>query len=211
MSLKNNIKKYYLVPAVAFLVPFLLGIIFIKSPNSFLVNLLIIFSGALISSLLAGTIYYLQDTKWGPAKREKRFSKSPFRELLLNGFTRENNFVIGYISKYPVIIIYNWGLEKPSVNIHIFFNSHYRGRKLAFEDTAEIEKRNLKKTMWSNHNYFWRENSIAHFIAYNFSPPDYEKVLSKADEIINMLRNEALQPININEAKKYFDEERDKL
>src|SRR5262245_6516169 len=104
----KTIKQYYFFPFVGFLIMLGLKTINIKSPNSPLENAMILIGGALLLSLIVGTIYYFLDTRWGPAKREKKFSKSPFRELLDLGFKREKDFIVGTVNGFTTIVMYQW-------------------------------------------------------------------------------------------------------
>jgi hypothetical protein len=200
--MKKIIRQYYLFTFVGFFVVFSLQSLVVKSPNSFLENLLIAGAGALVLSLTIGTIYYFLDTKWGPAKREKRFSKPPFTELIDAGFQRENDCVIRTIDGYSVMVMYTWHTGKPAIEVTVLFDPRYLDGFFTGDDINQFEKRNRDKRWWSARTFSWARNSISHSLEYNFSPPSYRKVIASAEAIIEILIREGLRPIGRDKSEE---------
>lgn len=200
--MKTLFRKYYLPTFLGGLVTLLLGVIGVKSPNSTLQNVLIILVGALCISLMAGTLYYFQDTRWGPKKREKRFGKPPFTQLLENGFKREGDFVTSIIRQYAVVVMYTWEDAQPAIQMVVFFDSRLVGNSLSTSDIRQIEKKYKKPGFWHNHRFSWFEDSISRPILYNFSPPKYDAVMAVTHHMIDILIAENFKPISLEESKK---------
>lgn len=196
------IKRYYLFTFIGLTILFTLKLIATTSSRTLQEDLLIILAISLPSSLIIGTLYYFQDTKWGPKKREKRFSKTPFKQLLSNGFKREANFAIGNICGYTVIIAYTWHTGKPAINIDVLFDLRSLNDFITPEEIKQIHKRNKRLSIWSNHNFSWTRNSIGHLIEYSFDPPSYKHVIVKAEEMIAILIKEGLKPISLDQTKE---------
>lgn len=201
--MKMIIKKYYLFPFIGFLVLLALKTWGIKSPNSSLENNMILLGGALLLSLIVGTIYYFQDTKWGPAKREKKFSKSPFKDLIDVGFERKGDFIVGKINDYATIVMYTWESGKPGIKIDLLFNPKPSTDFLTMRDIDQLEKRN--KNMWKN-TFYWTRNSIGQLIEYNFSPPSFQKIIAKAEKMSDILIKEGMRPISYEENEEIIPE-----
>lgn len=201
--MKMIIKKYYLFPFIGFLVLLALKTWGIKSPNSSLENNMILLGGALLLSLIVGTIYYFQDTKWGPAKREKKFSKSPFKDLIDVGFERKGDFIVGKINDYATIVMYTWESGKPGIKIDLLFNPKPSTDFLTMRDIDQLEKRN--KNIWTN-TFYWTRNSIGQLIEYNFSTPSFQKIIAKAEKMSDILIKEGMRPISYDENEEIIPE-----
>lgn len=204
--MKMIIKKYYLVPFIVFLILFSLKALGLKSPNSPLENIFIVIGGVLILSLIVGTIYYFQDTKWGPAKREKKFSKSPFTDLFGIGFKREGDFMMGKINGYTTIVMYTWQMGKPSIVIDILFDPWVSDHFLTMKEVIALEKKNKGSNLWKANQLDWTRNSIRHVIEYNFSSPSFQKIIAKAEEMSGVLLKEGLHPISYERNEEIIPE-----
>ena len=196
------IKKYYLFPFVGFIILFAVKTIGVKSPNTPQENFLIILLGALLLSTIIGTIYYFLDTKWGPKKREKRFFKTPFKQLLEGGFRREDDFITGTVNGYTIIVMYVWPGGKSAINIDVLFDPRFLHGFLSAEDIRQIEKRNKKSSFWTNHNYLWTLNSVGLSLEYTLTPPSAEKVITRAKELVDILIKEGLKPITLKQSEE---------
>jgi hypothetical protein len=201
--MKSIIKQYYFFPFILFLILFVLKTFAIKSPNSRLQNILIVVIGALAGSIIVGTIYYFQDTKWGPAKRKKRLSKSPFKDLIDIGFERKDDFIVGKINDYTTIVMYTWESGKPGIKIDLLFNPRPSTDFLTARDIDQFEKRH--KNVWKNPLY-WTRNSIGQLFEYNFSPPSFKKIIVKAKEMSDILIKEGMRPISYEENEQVISE-----
>ena len=191
------VKKYYLFPFICFVITLAAKTIGIKSPNTPQENLLILLIGALSLSAIIGTLYYFLDTKWGPKKRERRFSKSPFKQLLEGGFRREGDFAIGTIRDYTVIVMYVWPGGKSAIKIDVLFDPRLSDNFFSDDDIRQMEKRNKKSSFWTNQNYSWTLNSVGYLLEYAIRPPSDKKVISKAQEMVDTLIKEKLKPISL--------------
>lgn len=196
------IKGYYLFPFVGFLILLTIKTIGIKSPNTPLQNLLILMGGALLLAAIVGTIYYFLDTKWGPRKREKRFGKPPFRELLQQGFTRVDHFLAGTAKGYTVVVQFVWPGGKSAIRVDVLFDPRPLGSILSQQDLKELEKRYRKSSIWNDQRYEWTANSLGLLMPYNFSPPKAQAVLEKAKELVDILTRERLQPITLEQTEE---------
>ena len=196
------IKRYYLFSFIGFLILFAIQGIGIKSPNTPLENFLIVLVGAFVLSAIIGTLYYFQDTKWGPKKREKRFSKTPLKQLLESGFKREGDFVTGTVEGYTVIVVYVWPGGKSAINIDVLFDPRFLGGFHSPADIKQIEKRNKKSSTWTNNNYLWTLNSIGLQLEYTFTPPSAEKVITRTKELVDILVKENLKPITLEQTEE---------
>jgi hypothetical protein len=196
----NLIRKYYLPPFIGALFIFLPMIFIKKSPNSFLENVLICLGGAIITATLLGVLSFFIDTRWEPAKRKKRMLKSPFKELFQNGFVREDDLAIGNVREYTVIVQYFWSGGKYEIKLDILFDMGlYKMLTSASNAIKEIEKRN-KPNRFTAIPYQWTMNSVGCIFEYSFRPPSYEKLIKKANELIDVLKNERLSPMSYDKA-----------
>jgi hypothetical protein len=195
------IRKYYLGLFIIFLVIFSIGVVVnTSSPNTTAQNILIVIVGALLIAVPCGTIYYLQDTRWGPRKREKRFLKSPFKELLANGFVRKENLATGKINDYTAIVMYSWEGGKPAITIDILFDLGVKDASAADSMIKEISKRNKPSDKFFGLPYNWSKNSIGSRFEYNFTPPSYEKIMQQGEKLTEVLIRERLHTMSLEEA-----------
>ncbi|MFT3701708.1 MAG: hypothetical protein QM802_05035 [Agriterribacter sp.] len=191
------IKEYYLVNFIVFFIVFGLRGIATKSPNTLLENFLIVLIGSLILSALVGTIYFYIDARWGPNKREKRFSKVPFIQLVEKGFKRTGDFLIGTVDGYTVMIMFVWPLGQSAVKIAVLFDPASLAASTSYDDIEQIEKRHKKTGIWKNQEHEWTRNSVSFSLGYNFNPPSAETVIAKAQEMTDMLIKENIKPVSI--------------
>jgi hypothetical protein len=171
------LKKYYFFPFVSFIILFCIKAIGIKSPNTLQENVLLVLVGALSLSAFVGTLYYFLDTKWGPKKREKRFTKTPFKQLLEGGFRREEDYILGTVNCYTVIVRYVWPGGSSAVKIDVLFDPRCSSSFISPDAIKQIEKRNKKSSFWSTDNYLWTLNSVGLLLEYSINPPSAQKVI----------------------------------
>ena len=194
--MKAIIKQYYFIPFIGFLILFSLQGLGLKSPNTFLENTLIVIGGALLLSLIVGTIYYFLDTKWGPSKRKKKLLKPPFSDLLAAGFQIQEDFILGTIDGYTVIVMFTWPGGKSAIQVDVLFDPRISNHLISMEDVDQLEKRNKRSNLWANNSFNWTRNSIGHVIEYTFKAPSHQKVLEKSKEMTGILMREGLRPIS---------------
>ena len=195
------IRRYYLFSFLGFFVLFLITYLPRKSPNNTWINVLICLGGALLISVICGTIYYLQDTKWGPAKRKKRMDKSPFLEFYDYGFTRMEDYARGNIDGYEVLVMYAWWPGgKPAVRIDVLFDMGPATKDSSMSHINHLSKRIKSPNGWHDPMYEWNRNSLGVVYSYTFSPPSFKRLMKKINELIEVLKREGLSPMNIGEA-----------
>lgn len=196
------IKQYYLLTFIGFFIVFSLRAITTKSPNTLLENLLFVLAGSFILSVFVGTIYFYIDTKWGPKKREKRFSKAPFKQLLESGFKRDGDFLSGIIDGYTVTVMFVWPSGKSAIKIEVLFDPRSLGSSISFDEIKQIEKRHKKGGFWLSQENDWTRNSVGLSLEYNFKPPSAETVVAKAQELTDMLIKENIKPISFEKLEE---------
>jgi len=207
--MKRLLVGYCLFPFIGFFIVLSLTVLIGKSINSLEENIFIAFVFALILALIVGTLYYFYDTKWGPGKRAKILSKSPFKELKEHGFQEYEDFIWGIINGYTVFISFVWFTGKPAINIEILFNPKSVGHFLGLQELKQIRKRNKISSFFNNREYAWQRNAVGYLIEYNFKPPLYEKILGKAAELTEILVKENLKVISKEETATLLTELRE--
>jgi hypothetical protein len=188
----NIIKKYYLLTFIGFFVATGIKTFTTESTHSFIKNALITVVTAFVVSLIAGTLYYFLDTKWGPNKRIKMFSKKPFTELFMNGFVQKDDVAAGIVDRYMVIVNYSWPNGVSAIGINVLFDKDFAARYNG--DIADVKSRNKP--------YLWNEGAVGRLLTYNFSPPSYNKILETAEKMISVLKTEGLPPTNSKDKDK---------
>jgi hypothetical protein len=198
----KTIRKYYLPLFVGFLLLFSYKTFTTPSPNRIEVNVLISIAGALTISAILGTLYYKLDTKWGPAKRKKILSKSPFSELFQNGFQKMGEVAIGQVNDYTVLIFYTWQAGgRPAIKMDILFDIGFQVHP--DEDVLKvIVNRNQPTNRFSSLAHEWTRNSIGCRFEYYFKPPPWHKLTEKAGELTGILLREGLEPISLEKARE---------
>jgi hypothetical protein len=191
----HNIKKYYLLTFIGFFVATGIKTFTTESTHSFLKNALITVVTAFVVSLIAGTLYYFLDTKWGPNKRRKMFGKKPFSDLFMNGFVQKDDVAVGVIDGYTVVVSYTWPNGVSTIAVNVLFDKDVAARY--YGDIRDVRKRNK--------NYIWNEGAVGRPLAYDFTPPRYDKVMETAETLIGVLKTEGLT------ATKYKDGEKPTL
>lgn len=182
----NIIKKYYLLTFIGFFVATGIRTFTTESTHSFIKNALITVVTALVISLIAGTLYYFLDTKWGPNKRKKMFGKKPFTELFINGFVQKDDVAAGIVGCYTVIVNYAWPNGVSAIAINVLFDKDFAARYKG--DIGDIKSRNK--------SYTWNEGAVGRLLTYNFIPPTYDKIMETAETLISVLKAEGLSPID---------------
>ena len=195
----NIIKKYYIAPFAGVLVVTALKTFTKESTKSFAENITTVLLSTLVISLVVGTVYYLQDTKWGPNKRDKAFNKSPFSDLLMNRFVIKDNAVVGIVNGFTVVVAYVWPHGASAVAVNVLFDPNicalYKG------DLEDIKERNHTTGILSQ-DYTWTNGSIGYVHDDTFTLPAYDTVLKMASTMISVLKAEGLQPISYEESEK---------
>ena len=194
------IRKYYLGFFVTFSLIFFLSIFVKNSPNSFGLNVLIGLAGAFVISVVCGTLYYLQDTRWGPARKRRAFLKPPFTQLQASGFTRQDEVAVGLIDGYTVIVNFIWPGGKEALRLDLLFDIGLPPDANVDEMLKDISKRNKSNNRWTGLPYIWTRNSVGCMFEYTFKPPPADKLLSKARELADVLKKERLRPMSYADA-----------
>ena len=101
------LKSYYLLPWVGLSLLFLFKGLIGDSVQHLIDTIITGQIFAIVLTLVAGSIYYFVDVKWGPKEREKRLQKTPFKELKTIGFKNENDSLIGKFKDFEVVARYN--------------------------------------------------------------------------------------------------------
>ena len=196
----QTVKKYYLGTFILLFIALCFKTIGTKSTNTPWFNFLIILAFSLGLTLIVGTLYYFQDTKWGPNRKKRLFNKKPFVDLLQNGFIKQDDLFIGNVSNYTVVITYIWPGGKPTIEVGVMFHPKTNGIFNTPEEIKLIAKRN--KRGFLSEGYVWSLGSVTDLIGYNFKTPTYDMLLSKAQAMINILIKENLQPISYPDSEK---------
>ena len=157
---------------------------------------------AIVLTLFVGTIYYFSDTKWGPNERNKRFKKSPFKELLEIGFEEKENRLIGTFNDYQILAQYHWsGSEgKPSIVLHTLFNPKIDNRFVTESKIKDLNKK-YKKQQCN-----WAINSVFNEWSFNWRPPKFDKIEEFLFNSVKYIREENFEPISLSEAEKIHSE-----
>jgi hypothetical protein len=188
----NKIKKYYLLTFFSAFVVTGIKTFTTESTHSFIKNALITVVSAFVISLIAGTLYYFLDTKWGPNKRKKMFGKKPFSELFMNGFVQKDDVAIGVLNRYTVVVSYTWPNGVSTIAVNVLFDKDFAA--LYKGDIDDIRKRNRA--------YTWNEGAVGRLLAYNFIPPTYDKVMETAQTLIGVLQAEGLSATGYKDTEK---------
>ena len=196
------IRNYYLFLFILFFVLFSISAFTTDSPNSVTVNLLIAFAGALVISLSCGTLYYFRDTKWEPRRREKMLIRSPFPQLLQDGFTRKGNLFHGKINGYSTVVQYSRLDGKKAIKLDVLFDPRVVGQSMTREMLIDISNRNKPRNKFTDPPYAWTKNSIGQTFEYNLKPPTYDMIIKQAELFTQILTLERHKPINFEEAER---------
>ncbi|MFD0764932.1 hypothetical protein ACFQZI_08700 [Mucilaginibacter lutimaris] len=195
------IKKYYLATFAGFFVGALIKELLTKSDNSFAKNLLIALVTAFAVSLIAGTLFYFKDTRWGPKTRGKLFNKKPFTDLFMAGFKQHDDVLVGVVNRYTVIVNYTWPNGVSAIAINVLFDS--AASNLTKDRITEIRIRHkFKLKGLLNQEYMMKDGVIGWMLTYNFTLPKYEEIISVAEGMIEVLKLEGLKPVECNKNEK---------
>jgi len=156
---------------------------------------------AVLASIIVGTLYYMNATRWGPAKRKKRLLRSPFTELFQNGFTKQGDMAIGNIQGYTIVIHYIWLSGKSAIRLDALFDVGFH--VYDSEDVLkDIINRNPPANRFSDLAHEWTRHSISCMFEYHFNPPSYEKLKAKAEEFASILLREELVAITLDDVSQ---------
>lgn len=197
--MRKNFTKYYGITflcllLVAFLNPLING----KTiPVDGIIPIIIL---CFIVSLIIGTFYYLRDRKWGPRKREKQMAKAPFIDFLANGFTKRENYLVGVIRSYTVTVAYGWYINQSGSKILMYVL--FRPKEVGYLTKGELKQFSKRiKEQLNSKNFELTACSLGFLIDYSSSkPPTYSEVRQKINQLIDIVSEEQLEPINIEEA-----------
>lgn len=195
------IKKYYLATFLGFFAATLTKNLISESHIIFWKNLVIALAAGFAASLIAGTLFYFKDTKWGPKKREKFYNRKPFTDLFMSGFKQQGDALVGTINKYTVIINYTWPNGTSAIAINVLFDG--AKANLSKEQIADIRKRHkFKLKGFLDQEYIINDGVIGWPLAYNFTPPTYEEIMSVATNLVEVLKVEGLMPVEYQSKEK---------
>ena len=198
----KRVLPYYFYPFVLLLVVLSANALTGKSVNTPAENFMNAVIFALIGSLLIGTIIFFYDTKWGPGKQLKILSKSPFSELKEQGFYVQDESLVGNVKEYTVMVSFNWESGRSAISVAVFFNPLRDSQYLGEEELRNLDKLYRPQGYPSYKEYIWLKNGVVGLLKYNFIPPNHDKILQTASELIEILKIERLRPISLGEVKK---------
>ena len=195
-------RKYYLTPLICLSIAFLLEAFVGENvtPLHYAIIAGQVFAMALAA--IIGSLYYLMDTRWGPAERRKRFKRSPFKELSELGFIERNNMLVGLAEDFQVLANYNWvGTNgKPSIELSILFDPRQNNGFIPQEDIDYWNRINVEKGL------IWNRNCISQEWSFNFKMPSFKTIYPFFDKSIKQLKQKRLKPITLEETDKLFEE-----
>jgi hypothetical protein len=198
----KTIRRYYLPLFVGSLLFLSVKTFTTPSPNRIAVNVLICIAGALVMSAILGTLYYMLDTKWGPAKRKKILLKSPFTELFKNGFQKMGEVAVGQVNGFTVLVFYTWQAGgRPVIKLDILFDIGFHVHP-ENDVLKVIVNRNPPTNRFSSLAHEWTKNSIGCRFEYYIKPPAWQKLTAKAEELTEILLREGLEPMSIEKARE---------
>lgn len=160
----------------------------------------------MIGTLIIGTVWYLQDTRWGPAKRKKKLLKPPLLNLFDFGFREMEEMMAGIRDGYTVFVYYTWETGKQGIRIDVLYNPYSLGQLIGFEDLDLIIKRQSESGFMKKYEMQWTRNAFGTVMEYTFIPPKMEEVIQKIDRVIAMLKDENLKPYSMEEAEKWIQQ-----
>ena len=198
-SILTVIRRYYLNLFIGFILLFLVIPSSTDTPGPSSKNIPMRIGWALLLTIVCGTLYYLQNTKWGPARRKKILLKSPFTELFQNGFIQNGDAAIGNVNGYTVLIFYTWISRKSAIKMEILFGIDFHVYNHD-EVLRDIIHRNPPRNRFSDTAEEWTRNSVYCRFEYYFRPPSYKKLKAKAEELTAILLRENLVPLSLKDA-----------
>jgi hypothetical protein len=160
--------------------------------------------GTMGLSLLGGAFYNLK-SKPRALKEEKNFTRSPFRDLLENGFSRNNDRVIGLINGYTTIICHSRYTGKFAINIYMLFDPRQGRHFLSDCDMQDIRTRNKLTRNLFEQDFEWSKNAVIYCFEYDFIPPAYEKILRRTKLMADVLKQEGLKQIGYQETNTLLE------
>lgn len=195
------IKKYFLPWFLLFNLIFIVPLFFkteTASDDAFIVIPMMAVSLALFCS----AVYFLWDTKWGPQQRAKKMNKAPFTNFYQLGFEKKQDFAIGTISGYQVILQYNWSGSsgKPSVSFETLFNPKKNNVFVPQSSIDDLNKAHKKSRL------IWNRNCLTREWEFNFRPPTFEKIFPFIERSIQLLIAEKFEPLTLQESDNLIPE-----
>ena len=195
------IKRYFLPWFLLFLVVFVLPLPFNAESTSddayYVIPIM-----ALILTFICSGLYYFWNTKWGAKQRLKIMEKVPFTDFYKLGFERKEDFAIGTIQNYQVIIRYNWtgSTGKPSISFETIFNPKREGR---FMPQSVLDRLN---TTYKKEKIDWFQNFVTKEWEFNFRPPSIEKIFPYIKRSVELLEMEKFEPMTLQQADEMVPE-----
>lgn len=155
-------------------------------------NLLLLIIGL---SIFLGTLLFIYDKYFGPKQRVKKLKTAKFTDFLKFGFKTEQDYLIGKINGYTVIISYNWrnnnGLE--SLVTIILFDPRVNGKHL---NNYFLNK--WQESIKDDYNY-WEYGRLFTDWPYVNGNPKIKSVLNKLDKNTKLISSKGLQKIEYSE------------
>lgn len=204
------IKKYFLPWLLICLVIFCLPML-ISSQTSNDDAFYVVPIGVLIAALICSALYYFWDTKWGPEQRKKKMNRGPFTDFYKLGFNKIDDFAIGIIQNYQVIIRYNWtgSTGKPSISFETLFNPKKSGGFVHQKEVDELNKAYKKDKIT------WARNFLTKEWEFNFRPPSFENIIPYVERSVELLKTEKFESLTLQQAdemipefERYLEDER---
>ncbi len=193
------LKKYYLSYLIFISILFFLTSLVGESVNSLYEDLIFGQTLAIILAFFIGTIYFFWDTKWGPKKRKKLLSKSPFLEFKKLGFKEINDEIIGFYNNYQVKISYEWmGFDsKPCIQANIYFKQEKENTFISLDEQIEL----YKSLNISNNIVI---DCLTKQWSFNLRPTKFKVIETFIESATKILIEKRLKPITLEESKNKF-------
>ena len=156
-------------------------------------------------SVFIGTLYFAYDKYFGPKERLKQIEKYPFTEFIKIGFKSENDYLIGKIKKYTVVIGYNWRNDDGLQVVYgmILFDPRVNGKHINDYDLYKFQQ-----SIKDNYN-FWDYGRLTTEFPFQMKKPKFEKIVSKLEKNASLIEKRGLQKIEFtkwkNEIENYID------
>jgi hypothetical protein len=122
--------------------------------------------------------------------------KYPFTGFYELGFERREDFAIGTIQGYQVIIRYNWTgtTGKPSISFETLFNPKRSGRFVHKSIIDEINK------LYKKEKIIWFRNFLTKEWEFNFRPPKFKSIFYYVERSVELLKSENFEPLSLQQS-----------